>query len=334
MSRRRELAKNVALLAGTTLFFLAIFEVGLRLGGFSFVLYPEEIEFGKPDPVLLENAFLEDDDLFWVTKDYPEKLERLAASSPDVVFMGDSCTQFGTYDDAFTELAAVRGNLHLSTGNVGVAGWTSYQGRRQLERDVLPLAPKIVTVYYGWNDHWIGFGIEDKTIAQIKRIFSSRLSDLRVVQLLTKGLVVWRTRQTAFPERVALEDFRVNLEAIVELARDGGIRPVLLTAPTSIREGAEPDYLADRWVRDLSDVVPLHRAYTDAVRDVARTENVPLCDLAHRFAALSPAELDAAFMADGIHLTPEGDRRIAEDLADCFERDGLWEAIDTSRERD
>ena len=310
---------NLGLAAATIVVLLFTVELGLRVTGFSFVLYPEEIEFGKPDPVLLETGFLEDDDLFWVTKDYPEKLERLERERPEIVFMGDSCTQFGTYDRELARIAADRRGSELRYGNLAVAGWTSHQGLRQLERDVLPLAPPVVTIFYGWNDHWIGFGIADRNVTRIKRIFSSRWSGLRLVQLATKALVALDTRRTAYPNRVSLADFTGNLRRMVELSAEAGVRPVLITAPTSIREGEEPDYLSSRWLRDLSELVPLHRAYADAVREVAAEESAGLCDLERRFAELPRPEVEAAFMADGIHFTEEGSRRVAALLYECLD---------------
>lgn len=313
-----KLLANLGLAGGAVVFLLLALELGLRLTGFAYVLYPEEIEFGKPDPVLLATGFLEDDDLFWVTKDYPEKLARLARERPEIVFMGDSCTQFGTYDRELARLVEAREGSELRYGNVAVAGWTSHQGLRQLERDVLPLAPRVVTIYYGWNDHWIGFGIEDRNVSRIKRIFSSRWSGLRLVQLATKAVVALGTRRTAYPNRVSLADFTANLRRMAELAAEAGIRPALITAPTSIREGEEPEYLSSRWLRELSELVPLHRSYAEAVRGVAADEGVLLCDLARRFAELPRGELEAAFMSDGIHFTDEGSRRAAAFLYDCL----------------
>lgn len=314
---------NLGLSLGTVVFFLGVVEIGLRLSGFSYVLYPEEIEFGAPDPVVLKTGFLEDDDVFWVTKDYPEKLERLRRERPSVIFMGDSCTHFGTYDRELDRLVTQRSMAQgsgsaLRYGNLGVPGWTSYQGLRQMERDVVGLAPEVVTIYYGWNDHWIGFGLEDKNIRRIKRIFSSGWSGLRLVQLATRALVAAGTRETEWPNRVSLEDYRSNLREMTTLASAAGIRPLLLTAPTSIREGAEPDYLAGRWLEELSDLVPLHRSYVEVVRQVASEEGAPLCDLDRRFAELPRPEIEASFMADGIHLTEEGSRRVAEFLYECL----------------
>jgi lysophospholipase L1-like esterase len=314
-----KLLTNLGLAAGTVVVLLVVVELGLRASGFSYVLYPEEIEFGKPDPVLLETGFTEDDDLFWVTKDYEEKLARLARERPEILFMGDSCTQFGTYDRELARLVAERRGAALRYGNLAVAGWTSYQGLRQLERDVLPLAPRLVTIYYGWNDHWIGFGIEDENVSRIKRIFSSRWSGLKLVQLGTKALVALGTRRTAYPNRVSLADFSANLRRMVALSVEAGVRPVLITAPTSIREGEEPEYLASRWLRELSELVPLHSSYADAVRAVAADAGAELCDLERRFVELPRPEVEEAFLADGIHFTEEGSRRAASLLFDCLQ---------------
>ncbi|MCP3962996.1 MAG: hypothetical protein GY719_34585 [bacterium] len=325
--RLRAVAVNLSLVVLSLVVFAAVVEIALRLSGFSFVLYPEEIEFGKPDPVLLEIGFLEDQDLFWVTKGYPEKLEGLRVSRPALLFMGDSCTHLGHYDEELERLVTARRGLSLRAGNLGVAGWSSYQGRRQLERDVLPLEPAVVTIYYGWNDHWIGFGIEDKNVALIKRVFSGPWSGLRLVQLATKATVAIGTRETAYPNRVSRPDFEDNLRAMANTARDAGIRPVLVTAATSHTPGQEPEHFGQRWLRDVSELVPLHRGYVDAVRRVAAEEDAILCDAAARFDALPREEIESSFMKDGIHLTTEGDRRLAEMLYDCLEREGLLELV-------
>jgi hypothetical protein len=31
----------------------------------------------------------------------------------------------------------------------------------------VPLAPRVVVLYFGWNDHWIGFGLEGDQIARV-----------------------------------------------------------------------------------------------------------------------------------------------------------------------
>lgn len=323
VDKLRAAALNLGLSVASVALLLAAVEVGLRLTGFSYVLYPQDIEFGKPDPRLMAAAFREDRDLFWVTRDYAQKLEGLHAERPALVLMGDSCTHLGHYDLELEALVSGRLGNTLAYGNLGVAGWSSHQGRRQLERDVLPLAPAVVTIYYGWNDHWIGFGIEDKNVALVKGVFAGSWSRLRVVQLAAKAVVAMGARKTAYPNRVSLPDFEDNLRSMVVQARAAGIRPLLVTAATSHREGEEPEELASRWLRELSELVPLHESYVARVRRVARQEGAALCDAAARFAELPREEIERSFMADGIHLTAAGDRRLAEMLYECLEREGL-----------
>lgn len=325
--RLRALAINLGVALISVVLLLAVVEVALRLSGFSYVLYPQDIEFGKPDPQLMAIGFEEDDEVFWVTRGYREKLDRLRSERPAVLFLGDSCTHLGHYDDALAALVEQQHGKTLRYGNLGVAGWSSFQGRRQLIRDALPLQPAVVTIYYGWNDHWIGFGIEDKNVALVKRVFAGPWSGWRLVQLATKAAVAIGARETAYPNRVSLPDFRDNLRAMVRRARAAGVQPMLLTAATSHVAGKEPPELARRWLRELSELVPLHQSYVAAVRGVAREEDAALCDAAGHFAALPRPEVEASFMADGIHLTAAGDRRLAQLLYGCFEREGWLDLV-------
>jgi lysophospholipase L1-like esterase len=274
-------------------------------------------------------GFLEDPEVFWKPKRYEETLDTLRAETPPLVLLGDSCTYFGDYDEVLAQLASQRLDLDLSWGNLAVPGWSSYQGLQQLRRDVPPLQPKVVTIYFGWNDHWIGFGIEDKNVARVKRVFGSRLGSLRMVQLGTKAMVAWGARETAYPERVSLDDFRANLRAMVRTSRELGAVPVLLTAPAGHEPGEEIPALEKRWLRDRADLVPLHQSYVEAVREVASNlgDEARLCDLSARAEELPRERRKVLFTRDGIHLTDAGDEAVARWLFDCFERDGLWEVL-------
>ena len=75
------------------------------------------------------------------------------------------------------------------------------------------------------------------------------------MQLATKAAVAIGARETAYPNRVALADFDENLRSMVREARNAGVRPMLVTAATSHQEGKEPKELAQRWLRELSDLV-------------------------------------------------------------------------------
>lgn len=325
--RRRWLA-NLGVLSITLLVLLAVVEVGLRLTDYSFRLYPETIEFGAPDPVMLETGFIEDPEVFWVTPDYAEKLDAYRRSKPRLIFLGDSVTDLGHYDQALEARLRTRTGRSLSYGNLGTAGWSSYQGRAQMMRDVVPLAPAAVTLYFGWNDHWIGFGVEDEQVAAIKRgATGGALQALRLVQLVTQARLALAGREAAYPNRVPLADFRSNLESMVGAAREAGIVPFLITAASNHQVGQEPAYLEARWLRDLADLVPMHNAYVEAVREVASKTGAPLCDAAAAFEALEKGEGDPLMMADGIHLTEAGDQWLAGLLEACLEDHDLLEQV-------
>lgn len=307
----------------TMIVLLIPIELGLRLFQLPTPVAPLRIEFDSPMPSELEGSYAADSDLLWVYADYAEQVAAAQGTHRSIVFMGDSCTQWGRYDEALQSIIKARNPDALFTfENVGVVGWSSWQGLQQLQRDVLPMRPKAVTIYFGWNDHWINFGFEDKHAARFIRQQDSPpgspgdalLSRLRTTQLAERTILA----ATDFfadhsPLRVSLADFDANLRQMVRIAHDHGVMPILLTAPTSHRPGREPAYLATRWVADLEDLVPLHRRYADAVRRVAAEEDAPLVDLHREFGQLPQRELHRFFRKeDGIHLTIEGNRKIAE----------------------
>ncbi|MEL7061683.1 MAG: GDSL-type esterase/lipase family protein [Acidobacteriota bacterium] len=327
---RRPRVTNALVAVAATLAFLLVAEATLWLAGFRFLLRPEDIEFGQPNPVVMKRVFEPDPDLLWVHRQYGDVLATLRQESPDLLVLGDSCTHLGTYDDRLVERAAARG-VDLAIGNLAVAGWSSFQGRRQVERDVADLGARVATIYFGWNDHWVGFGIEDAQIARLERFGQSAWGRLRLVQLALKVRVVALARAAGWPRRVPLDDFADNLRQMTRRLEELGVRPMILTAPTSHRPGHVRESLEGRFVRDLDEVIPLHRSYADAARQVAAEEDVPLCDLLARFDALPVEERDRSFQRDGIHATPLGDQRIAAMLDRCFADAGYWPLLSAGR---
>ena len=323
---------NLGLLLAALALALGASELGLRAAGYRFEPTLESVEFGWPNREVRERRYASDPDLFWVTRDYRERLARLAGRRPDLLFLGDSCTEWGRWPLLLERaLAQAHPQRPLLTGVLGTAGWSSYQGLQQLRRDVLPLRPRALTLWFGWNDHWRGMGVDDAGVHAISRPRWAWLRALRLEQLLLEArLAWWMRRHGPAPERVAPEAFRANLTAMLAETRAAGGVPVLVTAPSNHRAGAEPAHLAPRWIEDLTRLVPLHRRYVEIARDVAGRERAPLCDLAARFGSLGDDVRAGLFASDGIHLTLAGDRRAAAFLLECFEGDAelraLWPA--------
>jgi lysophospholipase L1-like esterase len=323
--------KRLLLPGASLLLSLIAVEVALRLIGFSYRLYPERIEFGAPDPRQMRRYLVPDSDLLWVDKNYPQHLTQLIAHPPKILLVGDSCTEYGTYGEALERLIAERSaGAHISVDKIASMGWSSYQGLQLIKRDVSRIKPKIVTIYFGWNDHWIGFGVEDKEVARLDSPLYIVLQRLRVAQLVVKSYIAITGGREKYPMRVPLADFKRNLTTMVEVARLYGITPMLLTAPTSIREGEEPRYLTNRWVLSLQDLAPTHARYADAVRDVATQTSAPLCDLAKEFDGFPRQDLSTKyFVKDGIHLTQSGNATLAGFLYECLARHRLVSTIDS-----
>jgi lysophospholipase L1-like esterase len=291
-------------------------EGALHAAHFHFDLIPT-LEFGWPDPVALHDHYSPDRDLLWVTNDYRLVLRQARRAHAAVVFMGDSCTEFGSYPAKAAALLAQAGSPLAPSVKLGVGGWTSAQGLEQLKRDIIPLHPRVVTIYFGWNDHWKAMGLTDPEIVRAHRL-RAVADHLRLAQLWLKTEVAVAGRRSPPPNRVPIHDYEANLLHMAQAAQAAGITPVFITAPSNHVAGHEPAYLASRHVRALTEVVPLHAAYMETTRRVARSTGSVLCDAAAAFVAL-PQPHDRYFQKDGIHLTDAGDVEMARVVSACLQ---------------
>jgi lysophospholipase L1-like esterase len=295
---------------------VAVGEIALRAFGFEFATFPV-VQFGWPEPVEIKNVFVPDRDLFWVTKDYAAKLAEMRRTAPAVVFLGDSCTEFADWPERTLQAVAGRDPALAHGGKLAVAGWSTEQGLRQLRRDVLPLHPRIVTIYYGWNDHWIAFGKPDAEV-QTSTVSFWLAEHLRVVQLFVKlRMSPSRAVQDEGSYRVPRDRYRANLEEMIRLLRSAGTRAIVITAPSAHERGREPAYLARRHLRHLEDLVPLHASYVQATREAIAAAGGELCDAAAKFATLEPP-IRRYFSRDGIHVSDRGSRALAEIVTSCL----------------
>jgi lysophospholipase L1-like esterase len=298
---------------------LVLVEITLRLVGFTYELKVQVVEAQAPNRDRVFEGYSVDRDLLWVRKTYPEILERALTHHPRLVHMGDSCTEFGDYDRRLDQLLRAERGSAPGFANFGCAGWSTYQGRRQMQRDVRRVAPDIVTIFYGWNDHWKSVGLDDREVARFNETLLYRLRGLRLAQLATKVTVALKARRPGGPPpRVSEPDFEKNLVEMVRIALELGAVPVLLTAPTPAFENE------GRWTGDLLPFPEIHRRYAAIVRRVASANGAVLCDLAARFDTIPRGTLRSVyFFKDEVHLTDEGNQLIAETLAACFRERGL-----------
>jgi lysophospholipase L1-like esterase len=315
----RSWTARLSLLAASVVVGLLLCELILRVAGVEYHTFPT-VQFGWPEPEVIAKQFEPERDLFWVPRTYPAMLEDARKFQPVVTFLGDSCTQFGTYPRLTLERMEELGHRDLARGvKLAVAGWSTVQGLTQIRRDIVPLSPRIVTIYYGWNDHWVALGPPDDEARPGG--FTFWLSQhLRLYQMLVKAKLGHAARQLeSRPNRVSLARYHTNLTSMARAITDIGGRPIFITAPSGHVAGHEPEYLAKRHVRSLAELVPLHQSYVRETRAAAAESGALLCDAAYTFEHLPPP-VGSYFMRDGIHLSDEGNRHMTQVVSDCILR--------------
>jgi lysophospholipase L1-like esterase len=312
--RRASVAARLTLVIGGIVLAASLAEGGLRAAHFDYHVYPT-IQFGWPDPTALRDVYRADSELIWVTRDFDDKLAAARQTRTAIVFMGDSCTEFGSYPSKTLERLRSDAPAFATGVKLGVGGWSSEQGLTLLRRDVLALAPKVITIYFGWNDHWVALGPTDPDLTLAHHLLW--LADhSRLAALWMKSRMSVSDSIAKRPNRVPLDRYRANMRAMIREADAAGIRVVVITAPSNHVRGQEPEYLKARHVRSLDEVVPLHETYTEATRLAARDNGATLCDAADAFDRAESKR--TLFQRDGIHLTDAGDRLMAELLARCI----------------
>lgn len=134
-------------------------------------------------------------------------------STVQVVVLGDSITKgvrpgvkpAETFASLIAAALRQRG-LPAEVRNVGIGGERTDQALTRLDRDVLALHPRVVTVMYGTNDSYVDRGAQTN--------------------------------------RLSVEQYRENLVLLVTRLREGGARPVLMTPPRFARD-ADPNGLGE-----------------------------------------------------------------------------------------
>lgn len=332
-------------LVGVLLFFATV-EAALRLLGFSFVPVPVLIDttWGKPQIDAMNrgmnNIFQRDDLLFWslrpgaVSPD-GRKVNELgllngpvAVPKPDgiyrIICLGDSCTALGPADypsllHEKLKNASAPGSKSFEVINAGVFTYTSHQGLLLFRERLRGLKPDLVTVYYGWNDHYLTEGYPDKVLrsrTNAPPVFVRLLRHFRTYQLVQRAVHsaqmarIAEMRRGHRLTRVALEDYRKNITNIVRLASKRGARAILLTAPSNHRVGNVPEFFVKhRLAESKQALIDRHRRYNQVLREVAASKGVALLDLEKVFDRLDKDEL---FVADGVHPNERGRRLIAD----------------------
>jgi arylsulfatase A-like enzyme/lysophospholipase L1-like esterase len=179
--------------------------------------------------------------------------------------------------------------VHFEVINVGVPGYTSFQGLKLLKREILQYSPDLITISYGINDldryrFYRSDGKSDRELVPANIaiiILQNVFAKSRLYSLLNKKILHFRTRllyrffgkvnYTKLGKvRVSLENYRNNLEDMIEEARYRGIKVLLLKMPTGLPTlPISPDPLKSSSDRYISFGIAHmeSRLYDDAIAD-------------------------------------------------------------------
>ncbi len=161
-----------------------------------------------------------------------------------IVAMGDSCTlgvgvaEEETYSAVLERTLAAKGGRFekYEVINAGVAGYSSLQGLRYLQRDIFGYTPDLVTVYFGLNDYLYASPERDRDRI-VPHPWMMRLDSLLSRSQLYRAVrareQAWMARRGEYPppRRVDLPEFRRNLVDIISAARKNRCRVLLLNLP-------------------------------------------------------------------------------------------------------
>lgn len=269
--------------------------------------------------------FIKDPYQLWVPVE-PFAKGRLLQKDPQttrIASLGDSCTAScidttETYPSLMEKIANLKLNKKIEVLNAGVGSYSSFQGLKRFKHVVLPYKPDVITVFFGWNDHWVTFQ-EDKNV-KFPNEFLIKLVNtaekFRGYQFLNYLLTRKRNNNETLKQslRVRPEDYKSNLDSIIDLAQENNIKIILMTAPHNLSNFEPTSYFP--YSKEI--LLPLHKKYNAVVRLVAKERNIPLVDLE----ALAVNQ-DSVISTDGIHFTPFGCQFVAKAVLERLMEEGL-----------
>jgi lysophospholipase L1-like esterase len=209
-----------------------------------------------------------------------------------IVAFGDSTTApRGGLKRPYAQVLAdelPRRKYQVDVVNAGVGGNTTADARRRLEKDVLAKDPQLVIIQFGIND---------------------------------ASVDVWKD-PPATASRVSKKDYEANLRELVHKVRAQGGKVVLMTpnpmrwVPLMKKMYGKPPYKPD----DPDGFNIILRDYAEIVRQIAKSEKVPLVDVyaAYEQYAKKPGQTMDSLLLDGVHPNDDGHKLVADMLIETI----------------
>jgi lysophospholipase L1-like esterase len=224
--------------------------------------------------------------------------------------------------------------------NAGLPGYNSFQGLLLLRTKLRGLEPDLVTVRFGWNDHFLSGAGEAAAFREPATALGRAAQELLLrsklyafVRRLGLELRAWREPvsdqasaafrgQRRWEPTLPPEDFARTLRRIVEVVRARGGDAWLLTAPRNPAPSPEAaQQLAAHNRLDFERLMQVHEDYAEIVRRVGAETGALVVDLESVYAR--HAGEPVFFESDVVHPSEGGHNLEAETLYSVLLRRGV-----------
>jgi len=232
-----------------------------------------------------------------------------------------------------------RGHNNVEVINAGVPGGASFDSLGRLYSEIWTLEPDYVLVYNTWNDikYWRILSRE-KPLLHVITPLDGNADPFRTYQGFLDRLFcrsqlyvkfrnhyfIWKT--SAGPEGtipqgeyqstfnpLAVDQFKLNLQLIVDATKNIGATPILLTQATLVSaDNSEEDRrkIAYEYQRlNHEAIIAAYRSARQVILSVAKEKGIDFLDLGEMFSGQSD------LFKDHVHTTQEGRSKIAKATA-------------------
>jgi len=345
-------------------------EAALRLTGRTYWSPPLRLKTLEPyfDQELRaeESLYRDDAHVFWRLRPNwvePSRKDRMNSAGyrgPDlarpkppgtvrIAFAGDSCT-YGVHTDfeetyparLIERLSALHPAGKFELVNVGVPGYSLYQGTQVFREDAVPAEPDIAVFYFGWNDAKPGYRGSDRDAGLARKsraktaagAIAGVLGHSAVYRMLRESLglgqgptyadvtAAWYQDHPLYENRVPLDEFEALMDENLALCRERGIEPIVVVPEVHLP-------LPPTWVGARGAIQRRwYDRYRDRARAAAERHGAATLDMRTLFEDLDLADLYRA--RDPVHPNADGYLLLARALADVIVAHG-WIASDDPR---
>lgn len=264
-----------------------------------------------------------------------------------IIALGDSCT-FATgfweigYPSVLQRLLNDgRSSVRFEVINAGIEGYNSTFALVRIRDELLRYRPNLMIIYIGWNDlmktdpahagqvdehRWLAELLDRSYLIKAYK----KLLFVTLRPLVFRAVIAEQTEDAQAFDTFVPTQYRANLEAMIRLLREGGVKVLLVTLPTVVRPGMSQEdlrranvffpYFAGAY--GVSRLLSLHRAYNRTIIEVGQREGVEVVDLA---ASFKPIGDRTSYFWDTMHPNERGGALIGEVLSGrirVLEREG------------